>query len=36
MQARTFRDINCFDAAVRQLRLYFNGLIEKSGEKDHA
>jgi len=36
MQARTFRDINCFDAAVRQLRRYFKGLIEKSGEKDHA
>jgi len=36
MQARTFRDIDYFDAAVRQLRRYFKGLIEKSGEKDHA
>ena len=35
MQARTFRDIDYFDAAVRQLRLYFKGL-NKSREKNHA
>jgi TetR/AcrR family transcriptional repressor of nem operon len=34
MQARTFRDIDYFDAAVRQLRRYFNGLIKR--EKHHA
>ena len=36
MQARTFRDINYFDAAVRQLRQYFKSLIKKSREKNHA
>ena len=36
MQARTFRDINYFDAAVRQLRQYFKSLIKKSQEKNHA
>jgi AcrR family transcriptional regulator len=36
MQARTFRDIDYFDAAVRQLRQYFDGLIKKSREKNHA
>ena len=35
MQARTFRDIDYFDAAVRQLRLYFKGL-NKTREKNHA
>jgi AcrR family transcriptional regulator len=35
MQARTFRDIDYFDAAVRQLRLYFKGL-NKTREKSHA
>ena len=35
MQARTFRDIDYFDAAVRQLRLYFKGL-DKTREKIHA
>jgi TetR/AcrR family transcriptional repressor of nem operon len=35
MQARTFRNIDCFDAAVRQLRLYFKGL-NKTREKSHA
>src|SRR6202042_1326891 len=30
MQARTFRDIAYFDAAVRQLRLYFKALEPKS------
>ena len=34
MQARTFRDIDYFDAAVRQLRRYFKGLIKR--EKHHA
>ena len=34
MQARTFRDIDYFDAAVRQLRHYFKGLIKR--EKHHA
>ena len=34
MQARTFRDINYFDAAVRQLRQYFKGLVKR--EKHHA
>jgi TetR/AcrR family transcriptional repressor of nem operon len=34
MQARTFRDINYFDSAVRQLRQYFKGLIKR--EKNHA
>jgi TetR/AcrR family transcriptional repressor of nem operon len=41
MQARTFRDIQYFDAAVRQLREYFNRLLtkpkpKKSREKHHA
>ena len=41
MQARTFRDIQYFDAAVRQLRGYFNRLLikpkpKKSREKHHA
>jgi TetR/AcrR family transcriptional regulator, transcriptional repressor for nem operon len=41
MQARTFRDIEYFDAAVRQLRSYFNRLLssprrKKSPEKTHA
>jgi AcrR family transcriptional regulator len=36
MQARTFRDINYFDAGVRQLRRYFNGLVKRSREKKHA
>jgi TetR/AcrR family transcriptional repressor of nem operon len=31
MQARTFREIDYFDAAVRQLRLYFNRLIADAG-----
>jgi AcrR family transcriptional regulator len=31
MQARTFRDIDYFDAAVRQLRHYFNFLQAQSG-----
>jgi TetR/AcrR family transcriptional repressor of nem operon len=35
MQARTFRDIDYFDAAVRQLRMYFKGL-NKTREKSHA
>jgi len=35
MQARTFRDIDYFDAAVRQLRLHFKGL-NKTREKSHA
>ena len=35
MQARTFRDIDYFDAAVRQLRQYFKGL-NKTPEKNHA
>ena len=35
MQARTFRDIDYFDAAVRQLRLYFKG-FKKTREKSHA
>jgi TetR/AcrR family transcriptional repressor of nem operon len=35
MQARTFRDIDYFDAAVRQLRQYFKGL-NKTREKNHA
>lgn len=34
MQARTFRDIDYFDAAVRQLRRYFKGLVKR--EKHHA
>jgi TetR/AcrR family transcriptional regulator, transcriptional repressor for nem operon len=39
MQARTFRDIEYFDAAVRQLRLYFKRLEPAGGEaprKKHA
>ena len=36
MQARTFRDINYYDAAVRQLRQYFKALIEKSRENNDA
>jgi TetR/AcrR family transcriptional repressor of nem operon len=41
MQARTFRDVEYFDAAVRQLRGYFNRLLsspgrKKSPEKNHA
>jgi AcrR family transcriptional regulator len=41
MQARTFRDVQYFDAAVRQLRGYFNRLLfapkrRKSREKSHA
>jgi TetR/AcrR family transcriptional regulator, transcriptional repressor for nem operon len=32
MQARTFRDIEYFDAAVRQLRQYFKRLEPASGE----
>ena len=41
MQARTFRDIEYFDAAVRQLREYFNRLLsspkpKKSRKKNHA
>jgi AcrR family transcriptional regulator len=36
MQARTFRDINYFDAGVRQLRRYFKGLVKRSREKKHA
>jgi TetR/AcrR family transcriptional repressor of nem operon len=32
MQARTFRDIEYFDAAVRQLRRYFN-LLEPAGRE---
>jgi AcrR family transcriptional regulator len=41
MQARTFRDIEYFDAAVRQLRGYFDRLLtapaaKKSREKHHA
>jgi TetR/AcrR family transcriptional regulator, transcriptional repressor for nem operon len=41
MQARTFRDVEYFDAAVRQLRSYFNRLLsspkhKKSREKKHA
>ena len=41
MQARTFRDIQYFDAAVRQLREYFNRLLKAEtkkprGEKNHA
>jgi TetR/AcrR family transcriptional regulator, transcriptional repressor for nem operon len=34
MQARTFRDIDYFDAAVRQLRQYFKVLVKR--EKHHA
>jgi AcrR family transcriptional regulator len=30
MQARTFRDIDCFDAAVRQLRRYFELLLTQT------
>lgn len=33
MQARTFRDIDYFDAAVRQLRDHFNRLLLKSQSK---
>jgi AcrR family transcriptional regulator len=33
MQARTFRDIEYFDAAVRQLRHYFNCLAARSNER---
>jgi TetR/AcrR family transcriptional repressor of nem operon len=41
MQARTFRDIEYFDASVRQLRAYFDHLLseskpKKSREKNHA
>jgi TetR/AcrR family transcriptional regulator, transcriptional repressor for nem operon len=41
MQARTFRDVEYFDAAVRQLRGYFDRLLfspkrKKSREKSHA
>jgi TetR/AcrR family transcriptional regulator, transcriptional repressor for nem operon len=41
MQARTFRDIQYFDAAVRQLREYFNRLLNSAtkksrGRKTHA
>jgi TetR/AcrR family transcriptional regulator, transcriptional repressor for nem operon len=35
MQARTFRDIEYFDAAVRQLRQYFK-FLKKPREKNHA
>jgi AcrR family transcriptional regulator len=30
MQARTFRDVDCFDGAVRQLRAYFARLMEEA------
>jgi TetR/AcrR family transcriptional regulator, transcriptional repressor for nem operon len=33
MQARTFRDIGYFDAAVRQLRGYFNQLLKPQNKK---
>src|ERR1700761_1574570 len=41
MQARTFRDVEYFDAAVRQLRSYFSRLLsstkrKKPREKHHA
>ena len=35
MQARTFRDIEYFDAAVRQLRHYFKRLEPPGGEAPH-
>jgi TetR/AcrR family transcriptional regulator, transcriptional repressor for nem operon len=33
MQARTFRDVQYFDAAVRQLREYFNRLLNSATKK---
>lgn len=33
MQARTFRQIECFDGAVRQLRAYFNRLLRERGRE---
>ena len=35
MQARTFRDVGCFDAVVRQLRAYFQQLL-REGAADKA
>jgi TetR/AcrR family transcriptional regulator, transcriptional repressor for nem operon len=33
MQARTYRELRCFDEAIGQLKSYFNGLLIKTREK---